>query len=101
MIVAMIVMNVIAYYLNSLWSGKLIGYSFFEQIKDIWPSFLFAFAIATGIYMLSLVLTFNPLVNFIILTIIGGASFVLLSEMLHNKDYIYIRQIVFSKLLKK
>jgi len=101
MIAGMIVKSFIAYYLNSLWSGKLIGYSFFEQIKDIWPSFLFAFVISFGIYMLSLIIPFKPLLNFIVLIIIGGVSFVLLSEMLRNKDYIYIRQILFSKLLKK
>lgn len=39
MILGMIVNTFIAYYLNSYWSGSFIGYSFLEQIKDIFPSF--------------------------------------------------------------
>ena len=42
MILGMIVNTLIAYYLNSYWSGRFIGYSFLEQIKDILPSFLLA-----------------------------------------------------------
>lgn len=39
MIVGMMVNTLIAYYLNSYWSGVKIGYSFKQQVKDILPSF--------------------------------------------------------------
>jgi hypothetical protein len=39
MIVGMMINTLIAYYLNSYWSGRFIGYSFMQQVKDILPSF--------------------------------------------------------------
>lgn len=38
MILSMIVITIIAYYLNSYWYGKYFRYGVFEQIKDIFPS---------------------------------------------------------------
>jgi len=53
MIIGMIVNSLIAYYLNSYWSGKLIGYSVKEQIADISSSF----ALAAGMGILTAGLT--------------------------------------------
>ena len=46
MIISMIILSLIAYYLNSYWSGRLIGYSFVEQLKDIVPSLILALIIS-------------------------------------------------------
>ena len=50
MIIGMIILSLIAYYLNSYWSGRLIGYSFLEQLKDIIPSLILALIISAITY---------------------------------------------------
>ena len=51
MIAGMMVNTLIAYYLNSYWSGKFIGYSFLEQVKDILPSLLLAAGIGAVVFV--------------------------------------------------
>ncbi len=69
-----VVTGLIAYYLNSFYSGKFIGYSMKEQIKDILPSFLLASIMAVIVYLISWI----PLADIfiLILQIIIGAAIV-------------------------
>ena len=72
MIFGMIVNTLIAYYLNSYWSGRLIGYSLLEQIKDILPSFLLAAGMSTAVFIEGLVIPLPPLPLLIIQLITGA-----------------------------
>ena len=64
MIIGLIVYNVFAYYLNSYWSGRLLGYAFREQVQDILPSFCIAALVSATVWILGvwLVLPEMPLV---------------------------------------
>lgn len=46
MVAGSIVAGIISYFLNSAYSGKMIGYSSWDQIRDIAPSYGVAFVIA-------------------------------------------------------
>lgn len=98
MIVGMIINTIIAYYLNSYWSGKLIGYSFLEQIKDILPGFFIASIMAFIIFIISLFITTRPLILLLIQIGIGVTSLIILCELIKFKDYIYIKQLIIDKL---
>lgn len=52
MLLTNIGMTVVAYFLNSYYSGKLIGYSSWMQIKDVAPSYAIAVVVALSIYFL-------------------------------------------------
>jgi len=69
-----VVTGFIAYYLNSFYSGKFIGYSMKEQVRDILPSFLLASVMAAIVYALSWI----PLANIVILILqlLMGAAIV-------------------------
>ena len=69
-----VVTGLIAYYLNSFYSGKFIGYSIKEQIKDILPSFLLASIMAVIVYFISWI----PIADIFILIIqiLTGAAIV-------------------------
>lgn len=57
--------GVIAYFLNSYYTGKKLGYSSWMQIKDVAPSYGLASAIALSVWFLK----FLPISNWIILPI--------------------------------
>lgn len=101
MLVCMIIHTLISYYLNSYWSGKLIGYSFNEQIRDILPSLLFSIFISAVLYFINFLLPFASLINLIILIFTGFILFISVSEMTHNRDYYFIKQIIISKFMNK
>lgn len=98
MIGGMIVISLIAYYLNSYWSGRFIGYSFKEQIKDILPSFMLAIIMSFFVFFVGLLLPLSPLPLLIIQIITGALLTFGICEFLHFKDYLYIKEIIFNKL---
>ncbi len=101
MIVGLIFNSIIAYYLNSYWSGLLIGYSFREQIKDIIPTFILAVSIAIPVYFAGVYLPYSFLAKLIIQIIFGIVLFFGICEIVKIRDYIYIKQIFIENFIKK
>jgi O-antigen/teichoic acid export membrane protein len=101
MIVAMIFLSLIAYFLNSYYSGQLIGYSSLQQVKDIFPSFVLATFIGLVIYSLGIYLTLPNYVILITQLLAGGFLFFTLAELFKMKDYEYVKEIFVSKFLNR
>lgn len=98
MIAGMMVNTLIAYYLNSYWSGVKIGYSFKQQVTDILPSFILALIMAVGVFGLGLVLPFKPLWMLITQTLTGAAFIFLFCEATKFKDYIFVKELLVEKI---
>jgi teichuronic acid exporter len=103
MIVGMMINTLIAYYLNSYWSGRFIGYSFMQQVKDILPSFFLALIMGISVYILGELLPFSYLVNLIIQILFGALFIFMFCEITKFKDYIFVKELVLEKIhsLKK
>jgi O-antigen/teichoic acid export membrane protein len=99
MIAGMMVNTLIAYYLNSYWSGVKIGYSFKQQVKDILPSFFLALAMGVAVYLLGELLPFSYLVNLIIQILFGAIFIVLFCEATKFEDYVFLKELVLEKFL--
>ena len=65
MLVASIFISFVSLYLNSWYTGKALGYTFWKQLRDIAPSFGIAFAIALSVFFLK----YLPISNWVILPI--------------------------------
>lgn len=79
-----IITIIIAYFLNSYYSGKLIGYPSWMQIKDIAPSYGVATLVALSVYFLK----YLPITNWGILPlqiIIGAVVFFVVTHKM--KEY--------------
>ena len=50
MLVASILIGFVSLYLNSWYTGKALGYTFWKQLRDVAPSFSIAFTIALSVY---------------------------------------------------
>lgn len=101
MILGMMVNTLIAYYLNSYWSGRFIGYSFLSQIKDILPSLLLALIMSSVVFAEGLLIPLTPLPLLIIQLITGTLITIGMCEGFHFKDYLYIKKIVKEKFLMR
>ena len=78
--------GVIAYFLNSYYSGKFLGYSSWMQIKDIAPSYGIASIIALSVWFLK----YLPISNWFILPIqivVGGTMFFVLCKVTNLEEY--------------
>ena len=86
MLCANLLTTVIAFFLNSHYSGRLIGYSSWMQIKDVMPSYGIALSVAISVYFLK----FLPITYWVILPlqcIIGLMTFIMVCKMSHFKEY--------------
>lgn len=92
LLAGMMVNALLDYYLNSYYSGRLIGYSIKEQIKDILPSFILA--AFTGILMFT-GLQLSPYANALnvyLTTIFGTLLLIFVCELIKFRDYLYIKK---------
>lgn len=105
MLIGSIFIGFIAYYLNAYFSGPLLEYSIWSQIKDILPSFFIALIAASLSFIPVIVFelfSFNiswSQAAFVILPlqiIIGGITVFLLCEKSHRSEYLEIKGIIRS-----
>lgn len=65
MLIGTIISGIISFFLNSYYSGKMIGYSSLDQLKDILPFYGIGLLVAVSVYFFR----FLPLSNYIVLAI--------------------------------
>lgn len=95
-----IITTLIAYFLNSYYSGKLIGYSSWMQLKDVVPSYAIAMLIALSVYFLK----YLPLSHWIILPlqiIVGSMTFLVLCHFTKQEEYEELKEIIKSNIKKQ
>lgn len=98
MIVGMIANTLIAYYLNSYWSGHFIGYSSWQQIKDILPSFFLALFMAGTVFLVGYFLPFSSLWKLVIQITTGAVIIFVSSEVIKFGDYFFIKTQALEKI---
>ncbi len=94
MIIAMTFNSFIAFFLNSYYSGKLIGYSSLNQLKDILPSFLLAVFVGSVVFFTGYLLEIPNLFKLLIQIFLGIALSVGIAELLCFNDYLYLKEII-------
>jgi len=97
MLIGFIISSLLAYFLNSYWSGKLIGYSNKEQLADIFPSFILAFLMGIIIFGLGYFLIIKPVYLLFFQVIFGFIITILLSELFKIEGYLEIKKILINK----
>ena len=101
MILGKILLSLLAYYLNSYWSGRLVDYPWLEQVKDIFPSFLIAAAMGVVVFIEGQLFRLSPLPMLLMQLATGAVLIFSICEILHFNDYLYIKEIVKEKLFKR
>jgi len=100
MLYAGIIVGVISFFLNSYYSGRILGYSSWMQIVDIAPSYIIATIIAVIVWPFKYI----PVTSWIVLLVqlfVGMISFILINNKIKLKEYQEIREIVDSQALIK
>jgi len=98
MIVGMLLNTVIAYDLNSYWSGRFIRYSFGRQIKDILPSFFLALFMAGIVFLIGVLVPLSSVWKLLMQIVFGAIIIFFSGEVLKLNDYIFIKNLVLEKL---
>lgn len=99
MLVGTIVTGIIAFFLNSYYTGKRLGYSSWMQLKDVAPIYGIAFLVALAVYFIK----YLPISNWIILPIqliIGAVVLFVVCEKTKLQEYIEVKEIAKGFLMK-
>lgn len=86
MVAGSVITGIIAFFLNSFYSGKFLGYTSWMQLKDVAPSYGVALLIAISVYFLK----YLPLSNWVILPIqivAGTAMFFVVMRFSKMQEY--------------
>lgn len=94
MIIGMIINSLIAYYLNSYWSGKMIGYQVKEQVADIYLSLVLAMGMGIVVTLAAKLVGSGHLTTLLVQVAIGGLIVLVFSEILKLEPYLEIKSIV-------
>ena len=97
MLVASILTGFVSLYLNSWYTGKALGYTFWKQLRDIAPSFGIAFAIAISVYFFK----YLPISNWGILPIqivIGMVVCIVTCQMSTIEEYKEVNAIIIKSI---
>ena len=95
MLWGVIITGIIAFFLNSYYTGKKLHYSSWMQIKDVSGSFLLSFIISFSIYFMKY-LPFSYWVILPMQIIAGGIMLVLICEKTKMEEYLEVKAITIS-----
>lgn len=101
MLVGTIITGIIAFFLNSFYTGKSLGYTSWMQLKDVSPSYGIALIVAVSVYFFK----YLPLSYWVVLPIqvvVGAIVFFFVCESIKLPEYIEVKEIAidyFKKIL--
>ena len=85
--------GLIAFFLNSYYSGKLLGYSSWMQLKDVSPSYGVAIVVALSVYFFK----YLPLSYWIILPfqiVVGAVVFIVVCKVFHIEEFDELKRLL-------
>lgn len=100
MLIGMCFNSLIAYFINSYWSGKFINYPMREQVIDILPGLGIALLMGVGVYFAGLLLPFSYLIRLIIQLALGAILTIGISELLKPEAYVELKRIAIDTIGK-
>lgn len=99
MLIGSIIAGFIAYFLNSFYSGRMLGYSSWDQLRDVAPSYGIAIILAFSVYFFK----YLPISSFIILPLqitVGSVVVFILCKMTHLEEYEEVKEMAMQYLNK-
>jgi hypothetical protein len=96
-----IITTVISCFINAFPNKKLIGYSYFEQMKDILPSFLLSVAMFGLVWLVGTALSLYPILEILIQIFIGVAFYLAVSVIFRLKPFFVVLNMAKDFIKKK
>jgi O-antigen/teichoic acid export membrane protein len=100
MLYGQIITSIISYLLNSYYSGVLIGYSQWDQIKDLVPSFGSAVIMGIVMYLVGLLPNESHLLKILFQTITGMLVYYLISLKASSSELAEVKSIVINAMIQ-
>lgn len=93
MAISLVVNDLLSTVINAAPNRKLLNYTYFEQIKDIFPSFVMATIMGVVIYPIAFIGLSNIL-TVVLQLIIGMVGYITLSVITKHPSFIYLFRLI-------
>lgn len=90
--------SIISFFMNSIYSGKLIQYSVSRQLKDVMPTLINGVIMVAIALIVGAFLKDNMILSLTIKTLVAIAYFVMSGNMFKIDEYMELREIIFSQI---
>ena len=90
----------VAFFLNSYYSARLIDYSTWAQLKDIFPTFVVSLCVAAGMWSITL-LNFSVWLTLFLQCTSGIMLAILVYETIKLPEYLELKEIALSMIKRK
>ena len=97
LIAGQVLLSFLFLYINTYYTGKLVGYGLSQQLKDIYPYLFFAILMG-GLILLFESMFISPHYNLLLGALLGVVFYSVLIFSFKRHEYDEIRKMVFSKL---
>ena len=94
---SIVLMSLLATIINAAPNNKLLNYSLFEQVKDIWPYFFISGVMALVVFLVGKNIHFNIIINLFIEVIVGVILYVILCVIFKPYAYKYVLNLIKKK----
>ena len=98
MIYGMMVTSIISYYLNSYYTGILIGYSIWEQLRDMYSYLIMAVLMGMAVYAVGLLPFPNHWSLLLVQMILGSAMYICLCRLFRLSAFMELWQASWNRL---
>lgn len=99
LIIGMIIISIIGYFIFNYQSNKILNYPISEQLKDIFPTVILGFVMASIVYFTSEIIVGSTII-ILILQIFSGSLFVIIcGELFKIDEYLFIKDTIREKLV--
>lgn len=95
MLIASIFTGMMAFFLNSYYTGKNLGYTSWKQLKDVASSYLLAFIVAISVYFIKYI-SISYWCILLIQIMVGVSVFCVICEIFKPEEYIMIKELIFK-----
>ncbi|MBS7334547.1 MAG: lipopolysaccharide biosynthesis protein [Weeksellaceae bacterium] len=88
--------SVLAFFINTHYTGKFLNYTFWQQILDLFPSIILAGLAGLGVYLINQYITngWMDLINITISTILFMIIYLGCAFILNFKEILHIKQLI-------
>ena len=88
-----LIVGFINYFLNSYFSGKLLGYTSWKQLRDVAPSYGIAFLVAVSVWFLKYI-PISYWIVFPLQIVVGSAVFIAICRLTKMREYEDAKRII-------
>lgn len=99
MLIGQVVISILAFFINSHYTGKYINYTALQQLRDVLPTFILASLMGAIVFLLDFygLVLYSDIIRIIIGGIVGSSIYLFMAYQLKFESFQELSKLIFKK----